>query len=135
MKKLVFLGLLILIFALLLNCAGVPVEGSSSEGSFSLILNPNFQTAEYQKIDDQNSGLVGTWKANDNSRNLYSVIQFDENNNFLERAYDKLTHELMGSYAGKYNINDDALEIVLDKGDMHVFSFSIIADRLQLSTK
>jgi hypothetical protein len=135
MKKLIFLGFLILIFSFLFNCAGVPEEASSSEGSFSLILNPNFQAAEYQRINDQNAGLVGTWQADDNSRNLYSQIQFDENSNFLERVYGKLTHELMGSYAGKYNITADALEIVLDKGDMHIFSFNIIANRLQLSTK
>ena len=135
MKKLICLGLLTLVIALLFNCAGMPEESSSPDITYSFILNHNFQEAEYQKLNNQTQGLVGSWQAENNSRNLYSIIQFDDNNNFLEQVHNKLTHEIMGSYEGNYNINIDLLEIMANKGDVYQFSFNLNADKLQLSAK
>lgn len=135
MKKLICLGFLTLVIALLFNCAGMPEGSSSPDGTYSFILNHNFQGAEYQKLNSQTPGLVGSWRAEDNSRNLYSVIQFDGNSNFLEEVHSKLTHEIMGSYEGDYNINVDLLEIMANKGNVYLFSFTLNTDKLQLSAK
>jgi hypothetical protein len=135
MKKLIYLGFLLVIMAFLLYCAGVPEYSESREGTYSLILTQNFSGAEYQKINNQSSGLTGTWQAVDNSRNLYSEIQFDDQNNFMERVYQKLTNEIVASYEGDYKVNLDVIEIVTNKGNAYLFSFDLNSNTLQLSAK
>lgn len=135
MKKLIYFGLLILVFAILLNCAGMPDESNSPDGTYSFILTQNFKGIEYNKINNQNLGLTGTWQAEDNSRNLYSEIQFDEQNNFLERVYQKLNYEIVASYQGEYNVNLNVLEIITNKGSVYLYSFDLNTNKLQLSAK
>lgn len=135
MKKLIYLGFLTLLIGLILNCAGPPESLSSNEPYESFILNNNFQIAEYQKIDSQIPGLVGAWQADDDSRNLYSILQFDDNDNFIERVHNQLTHETVASYEGEYNINVDVLEIKVEQGSVYQFFFNLDANKLQLSAK
>lgn len=135
MRKLIYPGLLILVIAVLINCAGMPDSSSDSSTSNSFIFNSHFQSVLYEKIGNQNSGLVGEWMAEDNSRNLYSVIEFDQNNNFVEKVRSKLSHEVVAFYEGKYHVNTGVLEIAANDGNMFLFTFDINANRLLLSAK
>jgi hypothetical protein len=135
MRKSIYPGLLTLLIAMLFGCAGMPDSSSESSTSDSYIFGNNFQSVVYESIGNQNLGLIGGWIAEDNGRNSYSVIEFDQNNNFVEKVRSQLTHEIIASYDGKYNVNIDVLEIVANDGDIFEFAFSINANRLQLSAK
>lgn len=135
MRKLIYLGLLILAIAVLVDCAGMPESSSYSSTSDSFIFGNHFQSVLYEKIGNQNTGLVGEWIAEDNSRNLYSVIEFDQNDNFVEKVQRKLTQEMVASYEGKYNVSSEVLEIVANNGNMFRFTFNISANHLHLSAK
>jgi hypothetical protein len=135
MRKSIYPGLLTLLIAMLFGCAGMPDSSSESSTSDSYIFGNNFQSVVYESIGNQNLGLIGGWIAEDNGRNSYSVIELDQNNNFVEKVRSQLTHEIIASYDGKYNVNIDVLEIVANDGDIFEFAFSINANRLQLSAK
>jgi len=134
MKKLIYPGFLTLSFAILLRCAGMPDESSESQ-TFSFIFTGNFQQVVYEKVGQQGSDLTGDWIAEDEDRGLYSIIQFDGNNNFAETVHSKLAQEVMASYEGKYNVNRDALEIEAKNGSMFLFTFNINTNQLRLSAK
>lgn len=135
MRKIIFLGFLTLAIAVLINCGGMPEESSSSESTSSFIFNNAFQSIVYEGIGNQTTGLIGDWRAEDNSRNLYSVIDFDENNNFVEKVQSKLTHETIAYYEGKFSVNSDVLKIVANDGSVFSFAFNINANSLQLLAK
>ena len=135
MSKLIYLGFLTLVVAVLFRCAGMPGYSNESSTSSSFIFNNNFQSAVYESIGNQTGGLIGNWLAEDKSTNRYSVIEFDQNDHFVEEVRSALTQETIATYKGSYNVNADALEIASNDGGMHVFAFSINANLLQLAAK
>jgi hypothetical protein len=135
MRKLIYLGFLTLTVAVLFRCAGMPGSYGDSSTSDSFILNGSFKSVVYEEVGNQNIGLIGNWMTENKSLNRYSVIGFDQNNNFVEQVRSALTHEIIVTYKGSYNVNADALEIASNDGGMRVFSFNINANLLQLSAK
>ena len=134
MKKFIYLSFLTLIFSILIRCGGMPDESPDSQ-IFSFIFNGNFQKVVYEKVGQQGNDITGEWIAKDENRGFYSIIQFDENNNFAETVHSKLNREVMASYEGEYNVNKDDLEIESKNGSMFLFAFSINTNQLHLSAK